>query len=222
MAAAAPSAEAAAQLLFPPNVQYNASRLYTIKFLSSCFAGAVAGVLGLENTLGFALFILSTLFTSGCVFIKCKSRPAKYVPGGWWELVNPGTENISSFVLVWTLFYGTSPSFPHGDRSVGGGETQVSCTVCSQQHVMQLSARYQWNFDARSIRLNHHRWMGAEGLLRPESVLPRDAGYLHCEHTLSARPCAPTEELSGTQEASVAAATHGSRRSTRGRPTGSI
>ncbi|OJT15496.1 hypothetical protein TRAPUB_7367 [Trametes pubescens] len=105
MAATAPSAEAAAQLLFPPNVQYNASRLYTIKFLSSCFAGAVAGVLGLENTLGFALFILSTLFTSGCVFIKCKSRPAKYVPGGWWELVNPGTENIFSFVLVWTLFY---------------------------------------------------------------------------------------------------------------------
>ncbi|TFK94904.1 hypothetical protein K466DRAFT_593198 [Polyporus arcularius HHB13444] len=98
--------EAAAQLLFPPNVQYNNSRLYTVKFLSSCFAGAVAGVLGLENTLGFALFVFSTLLTSSCLYLKCKGRPAKFVPGGWWELVNPGQENTFSFVLVWTLFYG--------------------------------------------------------------------------------------------------------------------
>ncbi|RPD67464.1 hypothetical protein L227DRAFT_24734 [Lentinus tigrinus ALCF2SS1-6] len=103
---AAATPEAAAQLLFPPNVQYNNSRLYTVKFLSSCFAGAVAGVLGLENTLGFALFIFSTLLTSSCLYLKCKGRPAKFVSGGWWELVNPGQENIFSFVLVWTLFYG--------------------------------------------------------------------------------------------------------------------
>ncbi|KAI0371454.1 hypothetical protein BV20DRAFT_175681 [Pilatotrama ljubarskyi] len=107
MSATAPTPEAAAQLLFPPNVQYNSSRVYTVKFLSSCFAGAAAGVLGLENSLGFALFILSTLFTSACLYVKCNSRPAKYIPGGWWELVNPGQENIFSFVLVWTLFYGT-------------------------------------------------------------------------------------------------------------------
>ncbi|KAI0650897.1 hypothetical protein C8Q79DRAFT_1007112 [Trametes meyenii] len=108
MSTTAPSAEAAAQLFFPPNVQYNNSRLYSVKFLSSCFAGAVAGVLGLENTVGFALFVISTLFTSACLYLKCKSRPAKYVPGGWWELVNPGQENMFSFVLLWTLFYGTS------------------------------------------------------------------------------------------------------------------
>ncbi|OSC97955.1 hypothetical protein PYCCODRAFT_1048738 [Trametes coccinea BRFM310] len=106
MSATAASPEAAAQLLFPPNVQYNNARLYTVKFLSSCFAGAVAGVLGLENTLGFALFIFSTLFTAACLYVKCRGRPAKFVPGGWWELVNPGQENIFSFVLVWTLFYG--------------------------------------------------------------------------------------------------------------------
>ena len=107
MSTTAPTPEAAAQLLFPPNVQYNNARLYTVKFLSSCFAGAVAGVLGLENTLGFALFVGSTLLTSACLYLKCKGRPAKFVPGGWWELVNPGQENIFSFVLVWTLFYGT-------------------------------------------------------------------------------------------------------------------
>ena len=105
-AAATPDQQA--QLLFPPNVQYNASRVYAIKFISSCFAGAVAGILGLENTLGFALFVLATLLTSTCLYVKCKGRPAKYIPGGWWELVNPGQENIFSFILVWTLFYGAS------------------------------------------------------------------------------------------------------------------
>ena len=106
MSASAASPEAAAQLLFAPNVQYNNARLYTVRFLSSCFAGAVAGVLGFTNALGFALFVLSTLLTSSCLYVKCKGRPGKYVHGGWWELVNPGQENIFSFVLVWTLFYG--------------------------------------------------------------------------------------------------------------------
>ncbi len=100
------TADTAAQLLYPPNVQFNASRIYTVKFLASCFAGAVAGVLGLENWLGFALFIFSTCLTSACLYVKCKGRPSKYAPGGIFELVNPGQENMFSFLLVWTLFYG--------------------------------------------------------------------------------------------------------------------
>ncbi|KAJ3006096.1 hypothetical protein NUW54_g4062 [Trametes sanguinea] len=148
MSATAASPEAAAQLLFPPNVQYNNARLYTVKFLSSCFAGAVAGVLGLENTLGFALFIFSTLFTAACLYVKCKGRPAKFVPGGWWELVNPGRRTSS--------------------RSCSCGPcSTVSCTVRSQQHVIQLSDRYQWNIHARSIRLNHRGGMGAASMHLP-------------------------------------------------------
>ena len=102
-----PSADAAAQLLYPANVQFNAARVYTIKFISACFAGAVAGTLGLESWLGFGLFLLSTLLTSACLYVKCKAKPAKYMAGGFWELVNPGQENMFSFLLVWTLFYGT-------------------------------------------------------------------------------------------------------------------
>lgn len=100
------SAEAAAQLIYPPNVQENSS-LTNVKFLSSCFAGAAAGILGLENWLGFALFLASTSFTSVCIHgINCQGRPEKFVQGGVWELVNPGQDNIFTFVLVWTLFYG--------------------------------------------------------------------------------------------------------------------
>jgi len=95
------------QRLYPPNVQFNGSKIYTTKFISSCFAGAASGILGLQNWLGFALFFASILLTSACLYLQCKGKPAKYVPSGWTELVNPGQENLFSFVLVWTLFYGT-------------------------------------------------------------------------------------------------------------------
>ncbi|KAF8165897.1 hypothetical protein B0H34DRAFT_690845 [Crassisporium funariophilum] len=98
--------EAAAQRIYPANVLANSS-LNSVKFLSSCFAGAAAGILGLENWLGFALFLSSTLFTSACIYaINCRGKPAKYLQGGVTELVNPGQDNAFTFVLVWTLFYG--------------------------------------------------------------------------------------------------------------------
>ena len=100
------TAEAAAQLIYPANVFANAS-LFNVKFLSSCFAGAAAGILGLENWLGFALFLASTLLTSLCIhMINCHGTPSKYIQGGLPELVNPGQDNAFTFVLVWTLFYG--------------------------------------------------------------------------------------------------------------------
>lgn len=96
------------RLIYAPNVVHNSS-LNSVKFLSSCFMGAVAGILGLENWQGFALFIVSTLFTAACIYVvNCKGRPAKYIAGGVKELANPGQDNIFSFVLVWTLFFGTS------------------------------------------------------------------------------------------------------------------
>ncbi|KAG5644812.1 hypothetical protein DXG03_007634 [Asterophora parasitica] len=99
-------AEAAAQLIYPPNVQANSS-LTAVKFLASCFAGAAAGILALENWAGFALFLFSTLFTSACIYtINCHGKPAKFIQGGLFELVNPGQDNAFTFVLVWTLFYG--------------------------------------------------------------------------------------------------------------------
>ncbi|KAI0046647.1 hypothetical protein FA95DRAFT_1345450 [Auriscalpium vulgare] len=97
----------AAQRVFGPNVLHNANLLYDIKFISSCLSGAVAGILGLENWLGFALFLAATLFTTAILhFVTFRGRPKKYVYGGLLEVVNPGQENAFSFILVWTLFYG--------------------------------------------------------------------------------------------------------------------
>jgi hypothetical protein len=110
----ATSSDSAAHLVFAPNVLHNQS-LTSVKFLSSCFAGAVAGILGLENWLGFALFAASVLSTSFVIYaINCKGNPSKYLPGGLGELVNPGQDNIFTFILVWTLFYGARDLFPAG------------------------------------------------------------------------------------------------------------
>ena len=105
-------ADAAAQLIYTPNVLANAA-ITDIKFLSACFSGAVAGILGLENWLGFALFLSSTLFTALCLHtINCGRTPSKFVSGGFTELLNPGQDNAFTFVLVWTLFYGQSVRLP--------------------------------------------------------------------------------------------------------------
>ncbi|CUA68918.1 hypothetical protein RSOLAG22IIIB_08163 [Rhizoctonia solani] len=101
-------AELRAQRIFPQNAQHNALVLSNIKFVSSCFAGAVAGILGLQNFYGFLLFAVSLLATGGAVArLNMKGlRIKRYAPGGWSDLLNPGQENIFSFVLLWTLFYG--------------------------------------------------------------------------------------------------------------------
>ncbi|KAL4081377.1 hypothetical protein V8B97DRAFT_14676 [Scleroderma yunnanense] len=93
-------------LHFAPNVLHNQC-LTSVKFISACFAGAVAGILGLENWRGFALFAASVFLTSFVIYaVNCKGNPARYLSGGFGELVNPGQDNIFTFILVWTLFYG--------------------------------------------------------------------------------------------------------------------
>jgi hypothetical protein len=100
------AAELDAQRLYAPNILHNAA-LANVKFVATCFAGAAAGVLGLEKWAGVGLFAAATFLTAGCVFaINCKGRPKAYVPGGALELVNPGQENVMTFLLAWTLFYG--------------------------------------------------------------------------------------------------------------------
>ena len=106
--------EANAQRIYMPNVIANSS-LTSVKFISACFAGAAAGILGLENWLGFALFLSSTLLTSACIYvINCQGKPSRFLQGGIAELVNPGQDNAFTFVLVWTLFYGLS--FTHYNK----------------------------------------------------------------------------------------------------------
>lgn len=98
------------QLYYPPHIIVNQSRIYSTKFLTACFAGAAAGILGLENFRGFAVFVFAILLSSALLWLRCKGLPKKYVPGGWMELVNPGQENLFSFLLAWTLFYGSLSS----------------------------------------------------------------------------------------------------------------
>ena len=103
-----PTEGRAEQLIYPPSVAANSS-ITNAKFLSACFTGAAAGILGLQNWTGFVFFLVSTLATSAVLYsVNCKGNPGKYFQGGVMELVNPGQDTAFAFVLVWTLFYGTS------------------------------------------------------------------------------------------------------------------
>src|ERR1700679_576925 len=90
----APTPDDQQQRLFAPHVLSNTNSIYNVKFISSCFTGAVAGILGLENWLGFIFFIFTTLFTALVLhFFNLKANPRKFFQGGLLEAVNPGQEN---------------------------------------------------------------------------------------------------------------------------------
>lgn len=113
------SAQQSVQLLYAPNVQHNILTLTSIKFISAVFAGSVAAILGLTNFAGFGLFALAMLWAALCIYaVCCKGKPGRYMASavtakgvngggsGMIELLNPGSDNAFTFVLVWTLFYG--------------------------------------------------------------------------------------------------------------------
>lgn len=143
------------QLYYPPHVLANQSRIYSTKFLTSCFAGAAAGILGLENFRGFAVFVLATLFSSVLLRSRCKGLPKKYVPGGWIELVNPGQENLFSFLLVWTLFYGLSFSYfkfyPTLTRFPGIVHGKIT-------HAARLRREFNADDDIKCMTSHGHLW----------------------------------------------------------------
>ncbi|VDC05873.1 unnamed protein product [Peniophora sp. CBMAI 1063] len=104
---AANAAQNDQQRYYAPHLQSNALALANVKFFSACFAGAAAGVLGLENWAGFSLFAFATILTTTILsLVNYKGKPTRYVKGGVFEIANPGQENLASFILAWTLFYG--------------------------------------------------------------------------------------------------------------------
>jgi hypothetical protein len=111
----------------PAAVAHNVGVLSSVHFLSACFSGTAAGILGLTNFYGFLLFFASLLFSALCISIlryscsfegvdvacglcysrfRCGGSPGKYLLDGWWELVKPSQDTLFGFILLWTLFYG--------------------------------------------------------------------------------------------------------------------
>ena len=96
--------------------------------LAACASGLVAGILGLTNFYGFALYILTALASAITVaVIKCDMDIGKCVPQahgvtigagpvgvggggvvawkGWWALAGLGQENLLGFLLFWIGSY---------------------------------------------------------------------------------------------------------------------
>lgn len=119
--------------LNPPSAQHNQrvlDSIATVSFalcldssnppqLTSCFSGFVAGILGLTNLSGFALYLLASLLNGAVVsLVKCQGKVGKYVPAahagagpqgvvrvstwrGWLGVTGLSVENLLGFLLFW-------------------------------------------------------------------------------------------------------------------------
>ena len=87
--------------------------------LVACFSGLVAGILGLTNLSGFALYVITSVLSALTVAIlKCDFDVARFVPQahgsggaevarwkGWMVLTGLGQENLLGFLLFWIGTY---------------------------------------------------------------------------------------------------------------------
>ncbi|KAK0548561.1 hypothetical protein OC845_003505 [Tilletia horrida] len=88
----------------------------SLRSTSLSLAGATAGVLGLRNLSGFYFFGAALLLTNSLLLLyNARSAPRKYIPflgpeesrpGTLGLLVSGGQENLFSFVLWWTFWFG--------------------------------------------------------------------------------------------------------------------
>ncbi|KAK0554126.1 hypothetical protein OC846_002215 [Tilletia horrida] len=102
--------------IYPENLAYNAKQIYFLRSTSLSLAGATAGVLGLRNLSGFYFFGAALLLTNSLLLLyNARSAPRKYIPflgpeesrpGTLGLLVSGGQENLFSFVLWWTFWFG--------------------------------------------------------------------------------------------------------------------
>ncbi|KAL1406563.1 hypothetical protein Q8F55_008269 [Vanrija albida] len=109
----------AASALHPPSAIHNTGVIGSVATLTACFSGAIAGILGLTNLSGFALYLLTSALTGLTVAaVKCNFDVGKYSPQahsdsgpqgavrvaswkGWVELMGLGQENLLGFLLFW-------------------------------------------------------------------------------------------------------------------------
>ncbi|WFD17041.1 hypothetical protein MARU1_003088 [Malassezia arunalokei] len=125
----------------PESVAHNISQAYGFRSLTLSIAGAIAGVLGLQNLWGFGFFLASVAFVNVMLIaVNTSYKPEQYfvivpppvlttalerlVPSkaeqlrkpqslirravflGQWILFQGAQENILSFMLWWTLWFG--------------------------------------------------------------------------------------------------------------------
>ncbi|KAL7425013.1 hypothetical protein Q5752_000700 [Cryptotrichosporon argae] len=113
----------ASSALYVPAAAHNARVLSSIATLAACFSGLVAGLLGLTNLSGFALYLSASLLSALSTFaLKCHGDVGAHVPQahagagplgaarvsrvrGWAGLMGLGQENLLGFLLFWIGSY---------------------------------------------------------------------------------------------------------------------
>jgi len=104
--------------------------------LAACSSGLVAGILGLTNLTGFALYLLTSLLSALTIAsLKCGLDVSRYVAQahgsggsgvvrwkGWLALFGMGQENLLGFLLFWIGSY----ALIHGEFGCFANETELT------------------------------------------------------------------------------------------------
>ncbi|KAA8896049.1 Rab5-interacting protein-domain-containing protein [Sphaerosporella brunnea] len=94
--------------IVPENVVHNTKILENIRSLTAPTLGVAAGILGLESLTGFAFYLAGSFLVSVLILLLVAGgSPKKYFRSQTdiWTHEVFGTTSLSSFVLMWTLFY---------------------------------------------------------------------------------------------------------------------
>jgi hypothetical protein len=100
--------------LHPPSTQHNVLVLANLATLSSCFSGALAGVLGLKNVQGFILYAVASMLNAGMIsVIKCRSPSTGSKTGGQ---SSAGRIDVKRYVAA--AHDPTGATIPRGTKAV--------------------------------------------------------------------------------------------------------
>ncbi|EGF99524.1 uncharacterized protein MELLADRAFT_94286 [Melampsora larici-populina 98AG31] len=93
----------------------NQKSIEFIKSMTSTISGSLCGILGLTNHLGFLFYLLTSFIVSSLIwfstFIKSKSSTSSnqsltYFKSSYTLWTSSLIDNLFTFILWWTLFYG--------------------------------------------------------------------------------------------------------------------
>lgn len=128
--------------LHPPSVQRNTQTLHSLSTLTTAFAGALAGILGLVNWQGFAFYVLASLWNAlAIMFLKTTGvgRPMSTASAA------QKSGSVSASVSVARVLKRCLPGLNQGNTATSGGSGREDGSVTLLKGIWQLAAIGQEN-----------------------------------------------------------------------------
>ena len=99
------------EFLIPENFQNNKRVQYWLRQYCAIVAGCVAGVLGLTNVVGFAVYPLFMLLSNAMLIAKCEGHIDTFFTNWRAANIDGFFDAAMTYVLFWTFVYDAAHLF---------------------------------------------------------------------------------------------------------------